>query len=242
METTTPVAVENIKIGDRIDLASCPFLKNHPTADFQYAEVAHVQHETDNCVVVGYEGIDHIGYATGTTLQVKQPKNVPDPVAKVRPVASPSKFIDWRISQNLTDRWGDINDHNQANKPLDLLEGAPGLLDRLREQMWDEICFIARKDGQFGILFEVEYTSYESDRGFDKGEEHHEGLKPICEMMKIIADAAMEKLVPGFPGVEFVIPNEDEIANGRPALWAWVPDGYLTAENRKDMGMLMLNL
>lgn len=167
--------------------------------------------------------------------------DVPDPVVKVRPVGSPSKFIDWRISQNLTDRWGDINNHNEANKPLELLVGTPGLLDRLREQMWDEICFVVRRDGQFGILFEVEYVSHESDSA-DHDSEFTEELKPICEMMKIIADASMEKLVSKFPGVEFAIPDEGEIVKGRPALWAWVPDGLLTAEQRKDLGMLMLNL
>lgn len=157
--------------------------------------------------------------------------DVPDPVVKVRPVGSPSKFIDWRISQNLTDRWGNINNHNEANKPLELLVGTPGLL----------ICFVVRRDGQFGILFEVEYVSYESDSA-DHDPEFTEELKPICEMMKIIADAATEKLVSKFPVVEFVIPDEDVIANGRPALWAWVPDGLLTAEQREDLGTLMLNL
>lgn len=119
--------------------------------------------------------------------------------------------------------------------------GTPGLLDRLREQMWDEICFVVRRDGQFGILFEVEYMSYESDSA-DHDPEFTEELKSICEMMKIIADAATEKLVSKFPVVEFVIPDEDVIANGRPALWAWVPDGLLTAEQREDLGTLMLNL
>jgi hypothetical protein len=241
LETTTPVAVENIKIGDRIDLASCRFLKNHPTADFQYAEVSHFERETEDCVVIGYEGIGWIGYRLGTILQAKPLADVPDPVAKVRPVATPSKFIDWRISQNLTDRWGEINNHNEAEKPLELLVGTPGLLDRLREQMWDEICFVARRDGQFGILFEVEYVSYESDSA-DHDPEFTEELKPICEMFKIIADAAMEKLVSKFPGVEIAIPDEGMIVQGRPALWAWVPDGLLTAEQREDLGTLMLNL
>ena len=47
-----------------------------------------------------------------------------DPVALVREVgqnlADPQ--VEWRISQNLTDRWGDINRHDEASKPLALLE------------------------------------------------------------------------------------------------------------------------
>lgn len=62
--------VQDLVLGDLVDLASCPYLKKHPTAEFQFAEVAHVKRETDTCVVIGYEGIDHIGYPVDTELQV----------------------------------------------------------------------------------------------------------------------------------------------------------------------------
>ncbi len=87
-----------------------------------------------------------------------------DPEIEVRDLGNPEVFTTWHISQNLTDRLGEINDFDAENKPLDKLQHESGLLDRLREQMVDEITFVARKDGRFGILFEVECASQESEK------------------------------------------------------------------------------
>lgn len=163
-----------------------------------------------------------------------------DPEIKVRLIGKPNEWTTWNISQNLTDRWGDINDHNRANKPLEELESTPGLLDGLRAQMWDEVCFVVRKDGKYGLLFEVEYASQESES--DDATAYENPFKPHAEMIQIINDAALEKLVSSFPGVEFSIPHEDEICNGRPALWAFVADGLLNAEQREALGRTMLSL
>lgn len=62
--------VEDLVVGDRVDLESCPYLSSHNSAKFEYAEVAFVERETRDCVVIGYEGIDHIGYPVGTVLTV----------------------------------------------------------------------------------------------------------------------------------------------------------------------------
>lgn len=78
-----------------------------------------------------------------------------DPHVRVRTVANPNEWSSWPISVNLTDRWGDINWHDGENKPLAALVEDPALLERLRAQMWDECTFITRKDGKFGLLFEV---------------------------------------------------------------------------------------
>lgn len=56
-----PMDVATLHPGDLVDLASCPYLHGHPTAAFQYATVVHVEHETAQCVAIGYEGIDTIG-------------------------------------------------------------------------------------------------------------------------------------------------------------------------------------
>lgn len=72
METISKM-VEDLVVGNRVDLTSCPYLKGHSSADCEYALVAHVERETPDCVVVGYEGIDHIGYQVGTVLQVRTP-------------------------------------------------------------------------------------------------------------------------------------------------------------------------
>lgn len=67
---TRRVKVEDLKEGDLVDLSSCPFLKNHPSAEFEYATVGFVEEETPNCILVGYDGIDHVGYPKGTELLV----------------------------------------------------------------------------------------------------------------------------------------------------------------------------
>lgn len=63
-----PVDVATLHPGDLVDLVSCPYLRGHPTAAVQYATVVHVEHETAQCVAIGYEGIDTIGYPVGTHL------------------------------------------------------------------------------------------------------------------------------------------------------------------------------
>ena len=166
-----------------------------------------------------------------------------DPEIRVRLPGAPDEWVTWHIAQNLTDRWGDFNYVDGNNKPLEPLESCPDLLARLREQMWDEICFIVRKDGRYGILFEVEYCSTESEAPHvAEYAEYGTVLKPHAEMIRIINDATLEKLVPNFPGVEFAIPDEREIVHGRPALWAYVADGLLNAAQREALGTAMLNL
>lgn len=71
-----------------------------------------------------------------------------NPAIQVREAGNNGEWSTWHISQNLTDRWGGFNYHNAAAKPLEPLEDSPELLERLRSQMWDEITFVTRKDGQ----------------------------------------------------------------------------------------------
>ena len=65
------VKVEDLQVGDRVDLESCPFLKNHPTAEFEYAEVTSIRVEQTDCIAVMYEGIDEIGYEPKTVLRIR---------------------------------------------------------------------------------------------------------------------------------------------------------------------------
>lgn len=62
--------VGDLAINDRVDLASCPYLRNSPIAAKIYGVVTHKDHETQETVVIGYEGIDHIGYPKDTVLTV----------------------------------------------------------------------------------------------------------------------------------------------------------------------------
>ena len=160
-----------------------------------------------------------------------------DAAIKVRPVGGGEEWATWNISQDLTDRWGGINDCDWENKPLDLLAEDSTLLARLREQMWNELTFIVRKDGKFGILFEIEFCSQESE----KGENNVGDLKPHCEVVKSLLDG-MRPLAEQFPGVEFAVPDEMEIFNERPAAWAFVADGLLTAAQREELGSALAGL
>ena len=241
METISK-KVEDLAVGNRVDLTSCPYLKNHPSADCEYALVADVERETPDCVVVGYEGIDHIGYQVGTVLQARTPRDVPDPEVNVHPLGKPEEWEVWNISQDLTDRWGDINYHNADNKPLELLENDDALLERLCAQMWDELTFIVRKDGKFGILFEAEFCSLESEEHAKDGDpDWYATLKPHAEVVKILLDG-MQSLAERYPGVQFAVPNESQVINSRPAAWAFVPDGLLSEEQREELGRALLDL
>lgn len=64
------LAVEDLCVGDQVDLKSCPFLKGHAAADFEYAVVESIERETPGCIAVGYEDIDVVGYPVGTKLKV----------------------------------------------------------------------------------------------------------------------------------------------------------------------------
>lgn len=155
-----------------------------------------------------------------------------DPLIAVQSAHAPQGPDHWRIAQNLTDRWGEINTAEAGTKPLDLLQTTSGLLDRLREQMWAEDSFVVRKDGQFGILFETEYLSLETDG---------EGSPP---RERVVGDllSGMGALVHRFPGVQFAVPDSTVVYKGRPAAWAFVPDGLLDASERSELGIALGSL
>jgi hypothetical protein len=158
---------------------------------------------------------------------------------KVRDLDNPEVFNTWRISQNLTDRWGEINDSDAANKPLAELLGTPGLLDRLRDQMVDECTFIVRKDGRFGILFEIEYASQESET--EAGVRDVSNYLLHADLLRTLIDD-VKNLRKNFPAVDWVVPDEDQIYNNRLAIWGFFPDGALTKEQRTDVVTAIYNL
>ena len=69
---TIPIKVEHIKEEMRVDLESCPYLSGHPSAPYEYATVDYVKRETPDCVAIGYEGIDVVGYPLGTVLRIRK--------------------------------------------------------------------------------------------------------------------------------------------------------------------------
>lgn len=168
--------------------------------------------------------------------------DVPDRLHQVTLPGAPDEPSTWAISPNLTDRWGDLNYHNAMNKPLEPLEDNPELLDALRAQMWGESTFIVRKDGQFGILFEVEFMSRESEEhAKDSDPTWYAGLKPHADMVPILL-AGLAPIAEKFPAVEFCVPNESYIANDRPAVWAFVSNGLLDAAQLEELGKALQDI
>lgn len=125
---------------------------------------------------------------------------------------------------------------------MELLEDDDDLLERLRTQVWDELTFIVRKDGKFGILFESEFYSLESEEHEkDHDPDWYATPKPHAEVVKVLLEG-MKPLAERVPGVLFAVPDETHIINDRPATWAFVPDGLLTHEPREELGKALLDL
>lgn len=161
------------------------------------------------------------------------------PTVKVATLEAPDFSTTWSIETDLTDRWGDLNGAFPQHKPsLRQLTTDDALRERLVGQMWDELTFVTRKDTRWGLLFESEFISVESEEGVM---DYEEELRPQTEMnaqiMGFIATAA-----PRYPGVEFCIPDPEMVVSNRPALWAFVPDGLLDAAKREELGMAILRL
>ena len=74
--TTPSKKVEDLVIGDKVDLETCPYLKGHPTAEYEYADVASVDLSTRGHVVICYEGIDAVDYPVGLVLGVRDGTNL----------------------------------------------------------------------------------------------------------------------------------------------------------------------
>ena len=163
---------------------------------------------------------------------------VTDPSVRVRSVRAAGAWTIWNISQNLTDRWGVINSFQAEKKPLGELIETDGLLDRLRQQMWREETFIVRKDGCFGVLFELEFCSRESEEGNTDDPRQY---KPHPDVVEALLNG-MKPLAERFPGVEFAVPVESAIIHDRPAIWAFAPDGLLDQQQRNELGAALVSL
>lgn len=77
IDTTLPeIAVEDVREGDLVDLESCPYLSDDPTAEFELATVVEVVRETSTIVFIGYDVGRSAGYEVGTRLRVmRNPAN-----------------------------------------------------------------------------------------------------------------------------------------------------------------------
>jgi hypothetical protein len=178
-----------------------------------------------------------IGAASSTT-RVRRKKTGPLQVAVQTPLAGNGV---WSIFPYLTDRWGDLNDGSTKQPPEQEREFQTRL-DELRGLMWDEITFVARLNGDLGILFEVEFCSRESEEGV----KHHDPSWYATLKTQATVDAAllagMRKLTERFPSASFAVPEPWVIIHDRPAAWAFVRPGVLTKDEMEDLGRCLLDL
>lgn len=165
------------------------------------------------------------------------------PAAPLTVTLPSGKTARWNIEQNLTTRWGELNDAFYHSKPgLAPLSADLDLRNRCTAQMWDEATFVVRKDGKFGVLYEVEYASFESEASMLAESPEDNTYAPHADVVAGLL-AAMKELAPRYPNVEFCVPPKEEIAEERPAAWAFVSlDHSLGQEERHRFGLKMLNL
>lgn len=71
---TETVKVSELVEGDAVDLKSCPYTKDNPIAEFEYIEVSYIEQESDQCIAVGLEGVDTVGYSPNQQLVIKRRK------------------------------------------------------------------------------------------------------------------------------------------------------------------------
>lgn len=155
----------------------------------------------------------------------------------------------WNISQNLTDRWGEINDYRAEHKPLQPLLEDPSLLERLVEQMWDEMTFVVRKDGQYGLLFEAEFCTKESEEDIVRGcakddqefQSEMQNYLPESDMLQFLKSRLVQ-IAADFPSVQFCLPPKEEMVEHRLGLWAFIGDNQLTEDDRERLGRAILDI
>lgn len=116
----------------------------------------------------------------------------------------------------------------------------------LRGQMWDEMTFIAEKNGARGILFEIDFCSKESEASFFKKTQPKEMRDWYRQLptRAIVVDRVLSRLAGlanQFPSVDFCVPEPDREAS-RPLAWAFVPSGVLDESARDDLGYQLVHL
>lgn len=149
---------------------------------------------------------------------------------------SDGRLAKWNIEQNLTDRWGEVNEAHWNAKPgLPALKVDSGLLERLQSQMWSEDTFVVRKDGEFGLLFESEYLCDESE---NHNEDDADDYAPRAEVVAALLKA-LTKLEAQYPQVQFCLPDPTHIWYERSAIWGFYKLDALDAEQREALSMAL---
>jgi hypothetical protein len=151
---------------------------------------------------------------------------------------SSGRLANWNIEQNLTDRWGEVNEAHWHAKPgLPALKADDALRERLQTQMWSEDTFVVRKDGEFGLLFESEYLCDESENHNEDDPDDYPARADVVAHLV----TALAKLEKQYPQVQFCIPDPTHIWYERPAIWGFYKLDALSAEQREALSMALYN-
>ena len=154
-------------------------------------------------------------------------------------VTAPGQSGVWSILENLTSRDGELNGYRKAHTAAyRWLESDEALLAQCHQMMWDEITFVAQKDGALGMLFEVEYLSQESEEGSDPEAPTYE---PHAVLVARLA-ARVQELGSRFPGIAFAVNPGHNTVNGRAVMWAFVPLTVATPALSEELGKEMLDI
>lgn len=165
---------------------------------------------------------------------------ISDPIVEVHSMLNPAAREIWRISRDLDT--SDASSGYGTNGVIELLRNSPALLDRLRAQIRGNSCSIARKDGQFGLLYAFKYRCHETHATFYElslgKDEAHLGLPTRAQVIDRIL-AASRELSREFETTRFAMPvrpsrGADGLESG-PELWAFVRDGHLGAAESKKL-------
>lgn len=144
-------------------------------------------------------------------------------------VTTPGKESAWNIEPNLSTREGTFNYAMFSSKPdmVSLLMAAPEDVALMQDSMANEMCFIAGRFGEIGLLVEMELCTqrteiphYESPQDMTKN-----GIFPEEPYMSNVRKTMLELAPPSeFSNVEFALANYDDYsAAERHAVWAFVP-------------------
>ncbi len=156
-----------------------------------------------------------------------------DPVLKVLPVGKSGEregWGEWAITVDVSDYFGRLANAD-TNEAVAYLQKHQDLLKRLRAQMTNDFSAIARKDGRYGLLFVLEHGSEDTTGAWSP---------PRDEVEKRLL-TGMARLAPRFPEVDFCVPHSNHVYCGRPAQWAFVPDGELTTFRLRELSKALLH-
>lgn len=158
-----------------------------------------------------------------------------DPAVRIQRLTYEFSHGYWYITPAITDRWGNpIDDNHDVLKCLEDL--GEKRLKSLQQQMWGETTFVARKDGVYGVLFETEIRTKESEIDHPAGKPSDFDVLPLRADVETRLLRGMQSIKLRYPGVAFCVPHPSQIPMQRTGAWAFVRDGLLDDRQRDDLG------